>query len=1824
MSNGNGVYDFDWTSSVPAVPVGEFTSLGLIRTTEEIQIIHNSNVVASTPYDSDNQIPTTDEETFELLLGGDADDEEALTTLSNLVSEIDEFTFHTIPTPTHHITNPTSDLIVHLKFDEGRGLNLHNSAVNSDINNHRLSIPSTEFMVKTGKPETWVYSTLPQPSINTLEDTPIIITLNGTSSTSDPLTAILTSLPIYGSLHYPTNTNLDGQVVTYDPTPILTINSTVNVGRSLVYVPVGNMKGEDTFEYAVKTTSTSNFSPDEFSPTVNQVKIDVTSINDPTYFTFNPTNKLSLSFLNYYTVMDVDTLEEDWDSAALETEIKVETGEGVKSVMTVRGDENSLVWGQGMVKGGEKVENTKFTSSLSNLNTALDGLQLSTDTRSQPSKTSLTITTKDQGLMGDAGIGAKSTTNLVDFSYRLGSLITIKKIFPTQSAISGEGDLTLTVSNVNPSSSLTCVFNNTLMTSATFQTTSTLTCPIPSFQSLGFTSVHLIDSNSFESNRVQYQIIPTPTVDTITPTEGSILGSTTLTLTGSGFSSSTVCVFSSTGINRIPVLPLSVSSTVVTCLTPPQPSSLLTSDISISTTTNGIQYSNLKTFTYTTPVEVSSISPTSGFTSGGLRTITLTGSGFPTEDSEDIMCKFGITLTQATLVSSSQITCHVPPHSLPNTKEVMVQVTSNKGADWSKPCVTLYTYIDAPIITSLKPNIGTLLGGTSVTIEGSNFNSNLLHAKVGDAKVSVAVESSNRVSFITPPNADAGETEKQHVSLGDIFDNYVSTNLNYTYTDPVVINHVDKLYVSSSKPTQLKVFGEGFYRSSYIKCLFGDGVERDGVYVNPNVVSCLSLGGDSTSSSSVSVSFNSRDYSNSLPFTYVKDDYSQLQLSPTLGTTAGNTNVVFTSTEPFPDINDDKVFALFDSTLVQCSSSTSTRISCESPSHLAGSVPVSISFTSGATYSAPLQYEFKDDIIVTDFSPNKGSNGDTVTILGSNFDYDDKCYTITSSKPLASTFVNSGRLDCAIQGEETGANAIRVSKNGYDFIAVGSFEVYQQAQVTATLPTRGKLSGASVTLTGNNFLNSADLSCAVFANSCGSQTPLQASTSLTFLTNTQTICKINSITPDLTLNTNVFFKVSYNNGHSYSDECNSIPFVVSTPPLLDSVAPSKGPTTGKTPVTLSGSLFPSPLPSTAPIVCKFGTTLSTTYASPAGAVVCASPPSDSTSTLPLSTPATVTTLSPKFGSQAGGTKITVHGNHFLEEDVLCVFQNSEGFKINVAAEWVQSTIVTCPSPVASDLQASNNDQIYIGVSNNNGVDVSNLKSYTYKSHVIINGVLPENGPVEGKTTVKLTADGGVRFGRNDNILCRFGASEESSEEVEAAWISEKTVECDSPEVDESKISPIYLSSNNGLDWSSTGYDFTYYSNPIVKSVSPSAGPMSGGTPVTIIGENVADVDTISCVFGDIVVVPTTISHDIETNLSTLVCLSPSTTSPSNMALSISLNGGSNFVSGSYTFTSHESVSPSSIYPMSGPVDGNSMVSVYGANFIDTEDLSCRFGDEVVPATFVSASLLTCVSPPLPSTATTTTALLQISTNGVDYSTTTSTPFTYSQPVSIDSISPLTGPETGSTRVTLTGANFNENDPLVCEFGSESHRVAATVISSTVAICTTPSHMPGPVTVSVSSNGQQWSPGDIEDEFTYTIGINILSASPAFGPLKGETSVTLTGSNFLDTENLVCMFGDEPSPSVSFISSTQIVCEAPRQLESGTVALTVTNNGITFEDSGVTFTYSGTPAVLSVTPISTPISGRTVLIISGSGFAGAESQDTICKFTSTSTPTPTLP
>lgn len=42
---------------------------------------------------------------------------------------------------------------------------------------------------------------------------------------------------------------------------------------------------------------------------------------------------------------------------------------------------------------------------------------------------------------------------------------------------------------------------------------------------------------------------------------------------------------------------------------------------------------------------------------------------------------------------------------------------------------------------------------------------------------------------------------------------------------------------------------------------------------------------------------------------------------------------------------------------------------------------------------------------------------------------------------------------------------------------------------------------------------------------------------------------------------------------------------------------------------------------------------------------------------------------------------------------------------------------------------------------------------------------------------------------------------------------------------------------NGMDWSNTGFKFTYYELPILDKITPTSGKESGGTPIYISGKS---------------------------------------------------------------------------------------------------------------------------------------------------------------------------------------------------------------------------------------------------------------------------------------------------------------------------------------------------------------------------------------------------
>lgn len=117
---------------------------------------------------------------------------------------------------------------------------------------------------------------------------------------------------------------------------------------------------------------------------------------------------------------------------------------------------------------------------------------------------------------------------------------------------------------------------------------------------------------------------------------------------------------------------------------------------------------------------------------------------------------------------------------------------------------------------------------------------------------------------------------------------------------------------------------------------------------------------------------------------------------------------------------------------------------------------------------------------------------------------------------------------------------------------------------------------------------------------------------------------------------------------------------------------------------------------------------------------------------------------------------------------------------------------------------------------------------------------------------------------------------------------------------------------------------------------------------------------------------------------------------------------------------------------------------------------------------------------------------------------------------------------------------------------------------------------------------------------------ITGISPTTGVLGGNTSVVITGTNFIGATAV--KFGANNAASFTVNSSTQITAVSPAGA-SGVVDVTVTTAGGTSAVSASDkFTYAAAvaPIITSVSPNTGPSTGATTVTITGTGFTGATS------------------
>ncbi|MBB5642526.1 IPT/TIG domain-containing protein [Cryobacterium roopkundense] len=609
-----------------------------------------------------------------------------------------------------------------------------------------------------------------------------------------------------------------------------------------------------------------------------------------------------------------------------------------------------------------------------------------------------------------------------------------------------------------------------------------------------------------------------------------------------------------------------------------------------------------------------------------------------------------------------------------------------------------------------------------------------------------------------------------------------------------------------------------------------------------------------------------------------------------------------------------------------------------------------------------------------------------------------------------------------------------------------------------------------------------------------------------------------------------------------------------------SLVPDNGPETGGTPVTVNGSGFTGATDLTVdgasvPFVVVDDATI--TFTTPAHApgvvpVVVVDVAGNSAPLDFLFTPVTqVTTVVPNTGPEAGANTVTITGVCFTgATSVLFGATPATSFVV------VNDTTITAVVPAGVGL-------VDVTVTGGGTCGTGTLPdAYTYLPAAVITGLVPDNGPEAGGTTVVITGTGFT------------GATDVTFDGVSAATVvvdSDTQITVTTPAHAPGLVDVVVLSPNGD----SAPADFTFTPLPVGLSLTPDNGPETGGTAVTIDGSGFTGASSVTI---DGASVPFVVVDDATITFTTPAHL------PAVVPVVVTGPGGASAPL-DFTFTDVPDPVITGIVPDHGPVAGGTSVVITGTGF--TGATAVTFNGTFAPTVTVdSDTQITVITPPH---AAGPTNVIVLSPNG------NSAPgaFTFDPIPVATSLTPDNGPETGGTPVTIDGSGFTSTTDVTVDGVS----VPFVVVDDATITFTTAAHVPGVVPVVVTSPGGASAPLDFT--FTDVPDAVITGLVPLSGPETGGTSVVITGTGFSAATDVT--FGGTSAATVVVNSDTQITVTTPVHAPGLVNVVVVAPNG---NSAPAGFTFIPVPVATSLTPNTGPVTGGTVVTITGTGFTGA--------------------
>ncbi len=737
---------------------------------------------------------------------------------------------------------------------------------------------------------------------------------------------------------------------------------------------------------------------------------------------------------------------------------------------------------------------------------------------------------------------------------------------------------------------------------------------------------------------------------------------------------------------------------------------------------------------------------------------------------------------------------------------------------------------------------------------------------------------------------------------------------------------------------------------------------------------------------------------------------------------------------------------------------------------------------------------------VTSIAPNSGApaGGTAVTITGTNF-FAGAGVTIGGVAATNVSVANSTTITATTAAHSAGTVNVVVTNPDGDTgtLSAGyTYVLYPPPSLTGVSPASGSTNGGTaVTLTGSNFVTGAMVKF-------GSAAAISV-----------VVVNSGSITAYTPAGAAGAATVTVTNPDGQSSSLSSA-FTYALPPALTSISPVIGPVGGGTSVTLTGANFKSGATVTfggvagTNVVVVSGTVITVTAPSNAlgAAMVVVTNPDGQTSALqPVGNPGfemgnagwsfsgsgSESIITSSTQAHSGRNFVQLKSNTGNHPSLSAVFTgvNSSYLPVNPgdvitfggwvsrvggdgSARWSlqvsdlnQQNPVYVSTPNVTANTWTFNQQTFVIPSNgryirffaeiyNNSVtatayfdDALFLRTtpgqvFTYITNPTLGWIGPNSGPANSTTSVYIS---GANFVPGATVS--FGGTQATNVTV----VDSATITATSPAGAAGTVAVTVTNPYSLTSASSLPYKF----NPplFINAVSPVTGPPAGGTNITISGGNFLPGAKLT--LGGIP------AQSVATTPSSISGVAPAEAAGVVDIVVTNPDGQLATASGAYSY-SQPAPSIAAITPATGSTNGGTLVVISGANFLASP--SVTFGTTAGTVVSASSSAIYLTTPTMSSAG----AVNVTVVNSDTQSGSVAGGFTYVSPTpapTITSLSSPSGSTAGGASIVINGTNFVSGATVT--FGGVS-ATNISVANTTTINASTPPHAPGTVNVTVTN------------------------------------------------------------------------------------------------------------------------------------------------------------